>query len=424
MVIVKPRRHRRHGLRVVVTCLVATVATAALMTGGNQGMPSYRLTGNPDPTPAQRAAAANLVQQRAAALARANAHVNAVSETLSGLQAQAEVATENYDKAVAEEQQAAQGYQAAQRRLTAARQAEAKTSARLGGQAAADWESQGGVGPMTVMLGGPGGPTGYLNALGIEQVLAQHRTSTLAAQQGATAVASAFSQQAADLLATKQADVTSVQALQQVALTAVTRAQNAERAAKSTQGQAAQLLAIAKSNSARLQQQHQAAVRAAQRAAAAQAAAQAKAQGDGGAALLVTGGSTAWTAGSGASAAQGNVAANWALTQIGKPYQWGAAGPDSYDCSGLSMDAWAKAGISLGHFTGWQWTAGPHVPLNQLQRGDLVFYATNPADPATIHHVGIYIGDNFMVDAPFTGANVRIDSIFQPGLIGAVRPAN
>jgi cell wall-associated NlpC family hydrolase len=88
------------------------------------------------------------------------------------------------------------------------------------------------------------------------------------------------------------------------------------------------------------------------------------------------------------------------------------------------MDAWAQAGVELLHYTGYQWEEGPHVPLNQLQRGDLLFYATNTADPSTIHHVGIYIGDGMMVDAPYTGAFVRIDSIYQPGgLIGAVRPA-
>jgi cell wall-associated NlpC family hydrolase len=108
---------------------------------------------------------------------------------------------------------------------------------------------------------------------------------------------------------------------------------------------------------------------------------------------------------------------------MGKPYVWGAAGPDNYDCSGLTMQAWAHAGVVLLHYTGYQWAEGPHVPLDQLQRGDLVFYATNTADPASIHHVGMYIGNGMMVDAPYTGATVRIDPVFGPGLIGAVRPA-
>jgi cell wall-associated NlpC family hydrolase len=87
------------------------------------------------------------------------------------------------------------------------------------------------------------------------------------------------------------------------------------------------------------------------------------------------------------------------------------------------MVAWAHAGVGLLHYTGYQWVEGAHVPLDQLARGDLLFYATNNADPATIHHVGIYIGGGEMVDAPYTGVDVRIDSIYAPGVpIGAVRP--
>jgi len=94
-----------------------------------------------------------------------------------------------------------------------------------------------------------------------------------------------------------------------------------------------------------------------------------------------------WAWGSGASASQGDIAANWALTQLGKPYLWGGAGPYSYDCSGLTMVAWAHAGVQLLHYTGYQWQEGPHGPLSQLRRGDLLFYATNTSDPSTIPHV-------------------------------------
>ena len=126
---------------------------------------------------------------------------------------------------------------------------------------------------------------------------------------------------------------------------------------------------------------------------------------------------------SGASATQGDIAANWALTQLNKPYLWGGAGPDSFDCSRADHDGLGP-GVQLLHYTRYQWEEGPHVPLNQLQRGDLLCYATNTSDPSTIHHVAIYIGNDMMVNAPHTGAFVRIDSMYAPGgLIGAVRPA-
>jgi peptidoglycan DL-endopeptidase RipA len=65
---------------------------------------------------------------------------------------------------------------------------------------------------------------------------------------------------------------------------------------------------------------------------------------------------------------------------------------------------------------------GHHIPLEQLRPGDLVFFAHNTANPMSIHHVGIYVGHGRMIDAPHTGAVVRYDEVFVPGLIGAVRP--
>jgi cell wall-associated NlpC family hydrolase len=389
----------------------------------------------PGPGKAALKAAATLVRERGAALARSKQQVTAVSAVLTRLQTQAEVATEQYDQAVATERQAAAAYQAAAARLAVARRAQADSRARLAGQAAADYEAQGALGPMAVMFGGAGGPGTYLNAVGVEQVLASHRTDTLASDRADSAVATVFSEQAAVLLAQKQADVAQVDALQLAARAAVDRQVAAVSAAKSAQGRSAALLAIARASSAKLEAEHRAAVMAQERAAAAAraarelAAARARSAGGGGGGFGSSGGpgtgSPSWTTGAGASVAQGNTAADWTLTQIGKPYQWGAAGPDTYDCSGLAMDAWARAGIQLGHYTGWQWPSGPHIPVSQLRRGDLVFYATNTADPSTIHHVGIFIGGGMMVDAPFTGAFVRIDSIYQfSGLIGATRPAN
>jgi len=96
--------------------------------------------------------------------------------------------------------------------------------------------------------------------------------------------------------------------------------------------------------------------------------------------------------------------------------------PSASYCSGLSLFAWAHAGVALGHYTGSQWTAGRHVAQSDLQPGDLVFFATDTADPATIHHVGLYIGGGDMISAPHTGDVVRVASVAGfGGYIGAVR---
>ena len=109
-----------------------------------------------------------------------------------------------------------------------------------------------------------------------------------------------------------------------------------------------------------------------------------------------------------APAASGRVSAAlaWAYTQLGKPYHYGGAGPRSFDCSGLTMRAFAAAGISLPHSAAAQQHAGRRVPLSQLQPGDLVFWGS----PA--YHVGIYVGGGRILDAPHTGTDVQIQSLW------------
>jgi cell wall-associated NlpC family hydrolase len=110
----------------------------------------------------------------------------------------------------------------------------------------------------------------------------------------------------------------------------------------------------------------------------------------------------------------GAQALRWALSRVGDPYVWGAAGPSAFDCSGLVMWAYAHVGISLAHFTGAQWNEGVHVSRSQLQPGDLVFFF------ADIGHVGMYIGNGLMVDAPTFGQNVQVQPVFWGAFVGAV----
>ena len=106
-----------------------------------------------------------------------------------------------------------------------------------------------------------------------------------------------------------------------------------------------------------------------------------------------------------------------AMSKIGDAYVWGAAGPTTFDCSGLVVWAYAQLGISLPHYTGDLWNSGVHVSRSQLQPGDLVFFF------ADIGHVGIYVGNGFMLDAPTYGIPVGIHPVMWPDYDGAVRIA-
>jgi cell wall-associated NlpC family hydrolase len=103
----------------------------------------------------------------------------------------------------------------------------------------------------------------------------------------------------------------------------------------------------------------------------------------------------------------GDQAMEWAMAQIGKPYQWGGVGPGSFDCSGLVMRAWQAAGVNIPRVAADQYGYGLHVNGTQLQIGDLVFWATDPTRSSTIYHVAMYIGGDHMVDAPHTGTVVQ-----------------
>ena len=117
--------------------------------------------------------------------------------------------------------------------------------------------------------------------------------------------------------------------------------------------------------------------------------------------------------GGGAHAAQ--IAVQWAHSELGKPYVWGAAGPDSFDCSGLTQYVYGKAGIYLPHYTGSQWNVGRHVTRAELQPGDLVFYFSD------LSHEAIYIGGGQVIHAPHTGDVVRVAPLDMDPYEGAVR---
>jgi peptidoglycan DL-endopeptidase CwlO len=117
-------------------------------------------------------------------------------------------------------------------------------------------------------------------------------------------------------------------------------------------------------------------------------------------------------------AVSGNVGAviRYAYAQLGKPYQWGATGPDAFDCSGLTMMAWAQAGLSLPHSSRAQIGIGRQVTKSELQPGDLIFRYS------PISHVSLYVGNGQQISATHTGSTVKLQSAFQGEIVGYSRP--
>ncbi|OCC07538.1 C40 family peptidase [Streptomyces sp. PTY087I2] len=113
---------------------------------------------------------------------------------------------------------------------------------------------------------------------------------------------------------------------------------------------------------------------------------------------------------------QGGDAVAYAVRQIGKPYVWGAEGPDSFDCSGLTSQAWSAAGRAIPRTSQEQWKQLPRVPVSALRPGDLAIYFPKAT------HVALYIGDGLVVQAPRPGAKVKVSPLASNPLLGAVRP--
>ena len=115
-----------------------------------------------------------------------------------------------------------------------------------------------------------------------------------------------------------------------------------------------------------------------------------------------------------------STAVYWAQQELGKPYQYGAAGPDSFDCSGLTMWAWEHAGVSLPHSSSDQYNDTTRVSQADVQPGDINFENWGGGGPAP-GHVGIYVGNGQMIDAPHSGASVQYEPAFRSAYYGAGR---
>jgi cell wall-associated NlpC family hydrolase len=376
----------------------------------------------------------------AAALLPAVASQAAQSTTVADAQAQldalnnqAEIASEQYNGAQASLTQALQTASAATAAAGRAHSELVTEQGKVGALAAESYES-GGLSQGLAIILDTTDPSQAMTRVSMLQQLSTSQSSLLAAarsadqlyQQSVAAAsqATATAQKLSADLAQKQAQINAALAQSQQVLAKLTAAQRAQliaaQKAKEAADQAKAQIELAAFNKAQAAQaaaaQAAASRAAASRAAATRAAATAATAAANRAANRAPVVQTVALPQSpgGSSVAQRAVSA--AMTRLGDRYVFGATGPRRFDCSGLVQWAYRQAGISTTHYTGTLWNDYRHIPESQLKPGDLVFFYRDH------HHVGIYIGNGLMINAPHTGDVVRIASIPAHGYYsGAVR---
>jgi len=396
--------------------LVLSTSTVSAQAGSDPVYPSA------DQVKEAKAAAGD----KAAQIAVVESRLKASNARLVEVQTAAEVAAEKYNLARILLQERTDAATVAGERAAAARTTAGMASDELGQLAARTYRQGVSFGQLEAFLSGKGPQEVLDRAAGI-RLMSDIGSRIVRDANTSSAVAGALLRQAArakaqQLAAAQVADGARAAAAAQVAAAAAETA-----TIQKQQGAMIAQLATLRNISVTLERQREDGLKAeARAAAAARAAAQARAAAAAAAAAAArqerqraanqpTSSAPQLAPGpvSGAAlSSRGGVSAviAFAQAQIGEPYVWGASGPGSWDCSGLTLEAWARAGVNLAHYTGYQWAETRRVPLGQLQPGDLVFFGVSGPQS---HHVGLYVGNGTMIHAPYTGAFVRYDSIYE-----------
>jgi cell wall-associated NlpC family hydrolase len=446
--------------------LVVTTLAVVAFTLGSTALPASAAKKPVIPSQSQVDKANADAQAKAVQIGQTEAQLAAANASMLKLNDQVETLVEAYDGANAKVDAAQQQLAKAQSDLATAVKARADAQIQMNLFAADSYRGASGLDRLSALMTSDS-PSAFLTRAATLSALARHQQSVIALMTSTQTAQSAAQDAANQALSDQQAVLASAANAKDAALAAVNSQAGQVAAINATQlelqAQLAVLrgtakdLATARAQGLKRQAEEAAAAAAAAaaaRAAAAKAAAAAAAlaaqqrqeEEAAAAAAAASGTANGSSSDSGiggivppgghsiSTSAQRQTAIAFAEGQVGIWYRWAGAGEvgptvtangtqnvAGYDCSGLTMRAYQAAGISLTHYTGAQWDNGVHVSRDQLQPGDLVFFATNTNDPSTIHHVGIYIGNGQMIDAPATGEQVGVHNAFRPDYIGAVQ---
>jgi cell wall-associated NlpC family hydrolase len=439
----------RHAVRRAAPRLATaiTLVAAGSLTLGLLAAPAGAEPTFPSARDVQRSRSA--VASTAASVGQIEARLAAASARSAQLATEVAQAVEAYNGARYRLEQAVQAGVVAQRKAEEA-QVEVDAARReLGRFAAAAYREGGDLGGFSAFLSSSG-PQDLIDRASAINSIGTSRRRALATLHSAEVAAGILQQRARHLVAAREEAAAAVGAAKVAAEGKLAAQKQAVAAMASERRSLIVALAKARSTTVRLERARQAGLeraraeqaRLAQQRRAAQqrrTAARAKAErdktrpsggsssggssggsssggGGGGAPSGGTGGSSTGTA-SGATAAIA-----FARAQMGKPYEWAATGPSTFDCSGLTMRAWEHGGVYLPHYSVAQYEQSRKVAISDLRPGDLVFFGSDPGNPSSIYHVGLYIGGGQMIEAPYTGEDVRISSIYRDSLFGAARP--
>jgi cell wall-associated NlpC family hydrolase len=428
---------RRPAALLGVLCaaiVLAVLPPTAVLTGSSaSASPSSDI-----PSAGEVAQAKRATKGKAGEVARIEKALNAAQARAEKAEIKLSIATENYDAARVDLDRRTRTAQLA--KTAAAKASSAFTDARktVGQIAAQQYRDGGNLGPAAAVLGSAG-PQEVLDRASFYDVVGLDRDRAVRQLASKRGVSEALEAQAGAARADQAAAAARLETARKAAAKQADSARQIVAETQSQQASLIQQLAKLRATSVALEQQRRAGLerqrqeriklarekaereKAARAKAAREKAARDKAARDNaakpnaghkatpnkqhrsdGATPGSDGGSSSSSSGSG----QG--ALDWARTQLGKPYEWGAAGPDSYDCSGLTMRAWEHAGVGLAHSSRYQYDQVAKVSYNNLRPGDLIFWAYDTSDSGTIHHVALYAGGGMILEAPYTGANVRI----------------